>query len=344
MIELPSPQRASKWCAEQRARGVTLGYVPTMGALHAGHLSLVERAVRENAAACASIFVNPLQFNDRADLRDYPRDWQRDTALLNRAGCAMVFTGTPAEFFPDADGAGGDGGDGGGGGDIDGSVDPGPDSGVGPGALDSAATIDPGPGALDSGADASAAIDPAPGALDSAAAIDPGPGARGLEGEFRPGHLQGVCRIVARLFATVGPCRAYFGEKDFQQTLVVAHLARRFGGIEVRVCPTVREASGLALSSRNRRLNAAGRDAAAQIYQALLAAKAAWQSGARAPAALESVMRARLQHPQIALDYATVRDPANWSEHPPPAPPPQARALIAATIGKVRLIDNLKLD
>ena len=314
MIELPSPQRASKWCAAQRARGLALGYVPTMGALHAGHLSLVERAVRENAAACASIFVNPLQFNDRADLRDYPRDWQRDTALLNRAGCAMVFTGTPAEFFPDADGAGGDGGDGGGGGDIDGSVDPGPDSGVGPGALDSAATI------------------------------DPGPGARGLEGEFRPGHLQGVCRIVARLFATVGPCRAYFGEKDFQQTLVVAHLARRFGGIEVRVCPTVRDASGLALSSRNRRLNAAGRDAAAQIYQALLAAKTAWQSGARAPAALESVMRARLQHPQIALDYATVRDPANWSEHPPPAPPPQARALIAATIGKVRLIDNLKLD
>ncbi|MDD9821361.1 MAG: pantoate--beta-alanine ligase [Gammaproteobacteria bacterium] len=314
MIELPSPQRASKWCAEQRARGATLGYVPTMGALHAGHLSLVERAVRENAAACASIFVNPLQFNDRADLRDYPRDWQRDTALLNRAGCAMVFTGTPAEFFPDADGAGGDGGDGGGGGDIDGSVDPGPDSGVGPGALDSAATI------------------------------DPGPGARGLEGEFRPGHLQGVCRIVARLFATVGPCRAYFGEKDFQQTLVVAHLARRFGGIEVRVCPTVRDASGLALSSRNRRLNAAGRDAAAQIYQALLAAKTAWQSGARAPAALESVMRARLQHPQIALDYATVRDPANWSEHPPPAPRPQARALIAATIGKVRLIDNLELD
>ena len=255
-----------------------------MGALHAGHLSLVERAVRENAAACASIFVNPLQFNDRADLRDYPRDWQRDTALLNRAGCAMVFTGTPAEFFPDADRAGGDGGG------------------------------------------------------------DPGPGARGLEGEFRPGHLQGVCRIVARLFATVGPCRAYFGEKDFQQTLVVAHLARRFGGIEVRVCPTVRDASGLALSSRNRRLNAAGRDAAAQIYQALLAAKAAWQSGARAPAAIESAMRARLQHPQIAIDYATVRDPANWSEHPPPAPPAQARALIAATIGKVRLIDNLKLD
>ncbi|MDD9883068.1 MAG: pantoate--beta-alanine ligase [Gammaproteobacteria bacterium] len=296
MIELPSPQRASKWCAEQRARGATLGYVPTMGALHAGHLSLVERAVRENAAACASIFVNPLQFNDRADLRDYPRDWQRDTALLNRAGCAMVFTGTPAEFFPDADGAGGDGGD------------------------------DTGPGS------------------DADGGGDPGPGARGLEGEFRPGHLQGVCRIVARLFATVGPCRAYFGEKDFQQTLVVAHLARRFSGIEVRVCPTVRDASGLALSSRNRRLNAAGLDAAAQIYQALLAAKAAWQSGARAPAALESVMRARLQHPQIALDYATVRDPANWSEHPPPAPMRHARALIAATIDKVRLIDNLELD
>jgi len=284
--ELPSPERASKWCAERRARGLRLGYVPTMGALHAGHLSLVERAVRDNDTACASIFVNPLQFNDRADLRDYPRDWQRDTAQLEQAGCAMVFTGTLEEFFPDADGAG---------------------------------------------------------AVDAGAALDPGPGARGLEGEFRPGHLQGVCRIVERLFATVGACRAYFGEKDFQQTLVVAHLARRFDGIEVRVCPTVRESSGLALSSRNRHLNAAHFDAAAKLYQALLAARAAWQAGMRDPASLEAVMCTRLQDARIALDYAAVRDPGRWSEHTPPAPLQQGRALVAATVGGVRLIDNLGL-
>lgn len=287
MIELPNPGRASKWCAERRARGLRLGYVPTMGALHAGHLSLVERAVRENHAACASIFVNPLQFNDRADLRDYPRDWQRDTALLDRVGCAMVFTGELDDFFPGAGDAG---------------------------------------------------------APDTAAAIDPGPGARGLEGDFRPGHLQGVCRIVDRLFATVGPCCAYFGEKDFQQTLVVAAVARRIKGLEVRVCPTVREASGLALSSRNRRLDAAHLEVAAQLYQALLAARAAWQAGARDPADIESAMCTRLQDPRITLDYAAVRDPCNWSEHPPPGPLQHARALVAATVGGVRLIDNLQLD
>lgn len=252
-----------------------------MGALHAGHLSLVERAVRENADACASIFVNPLQFNDRADLRDYPRDWARDAALLDRAGCRMVFTGELADFFPD-----GDDGD----------------------------TVDPGPGAL------------------------------GLEGEFRPCHLQGVAAIVERLFATVGPCRAYFGEKDFQQTLVVIHIARRFPGVEVRVCPTVRADSGLALSSRNSRLSPAGIKAAAQLYQALLAAQAAWRTGARDPADLETVMRAKLQNPRIAIDYAAVRDPDNWTSQTPPPPLQHARAFVAAAVDGVRLIDNLQLD
>lgn len=254
-----------------------------MGALHRGHLSLVARAVRENAAACASIFVNPLQFNERADLRAYPRDWARDAALLDRAGCRMVFTGELDDFFP------------------------------------------------------------AGNAADEANTVDPGPGALGLESEFRPGHLQGVARIVARLFATVGPCRAYFGEKDFQQTLVVAHIARQFAGVEVRVCPTVREASGLALSSRNSRLTAAGRAAAAQLYQALLAARAAWQTGPRDPAAMESAMRERLQNPRIAIDYAAIRDSRNWTAAPPRPPLQNPRALIAATIDGVRLIDNIAL-
>jgi len=118
-----------------------------------------------------------------------------------------------------------------------------------------------------------------------------------------------VAKIVAKLFATVGPSRAYFGEKDFQQTLVVRHIARAFPGLEVRVCPTVREASGLALSSRNRHLTADGLDAAAQIHRALAAAKDAWQAGARDPAKLESAMRAQLQNARISVDYATARDP-----------------------------------
>ncbi len=204
---LPDPQTASRWCSRQRARRRTIGYVPTMGALHRGHLSLVERAVRENDVACASIFVNPLQFNNAADLQKYPRDMQRDIALLERAGCDMVYTGTLAQFFPEVDV--GDAGDGGAGDDVSDGV-----------AGGYAGVIKPG---------------------------DAGPAARGLEGAARPGHLQGVCAIVERLFNTVGACTAYFGEKDFQQTLVIADLAKRFERVAVVVCPTVREPSGLAM-------------------------------------------------------------------------------------------------
>jgi len=361
MLELPSPQRASEWCAERRARGESIGYVPTMGALHAGHLSLVARAVQENAAACASIFVNPLQFNDRADLRDYPRDWASDAAALANAGCRMLFTGELADFFPGDDGVGdgdghGDGhgggvggGDGdlphrhprsllsgGGGGDGDGDCDgvgDGDGHGDGVGGGDGDLPHRHPRSLLSGGGDGH-------GDGDRDSSIDPGPGALGLEGDSRPGHLQGVARIVERLFAAVGPCRAYFGEKDFQQTLVVRHIARRLPGVEVRVCPTVRDADGLALSSRNRRLSPAGRAAAAQLHQALLAARAAWQSGQRHPAALESVMRARLTHPDITVDYTAIRDATTWQTRPLKTP----RALIAATITGTRLIDNLALD
>ena len=285
MIEsLPDPQSASRWCARQRARHNTLGYVPTMGALHRGHLSLVERAVRENSATCASIFVNPLQFNNADDLQAYPRDMARDVALLDSAGCDMVYTGTLAAFFPEA-------------------------------------TDDK-----------------------AVKSIDAGPAARGLEGAFRPGYLQGVCTIVERLFATVGPCNAYFGEKDFQQTLVIKDLARRFDGIRIIVCPTVREPSGLAMSSRNIQLDAGRQAVAAQLYQALLAAKAAWQQGVRTADELEAVMTKRLADGRIRVEYAAVRDPENWSEHAPPGALRRARGLVAAYLGDVRLIDTLSLD
>ena len=284
MIEsLPDPQSAARWCGEQRARGKTLGYVATMGALHRGHLSLVERAVRENDAACASIFVNPLQFNNPRDLQCYPRDEARDTALLRDAGCAMVFSGTLAQFFPQA------------------------------------ATADD--------------IHPP----------DAGPAARGLEGAFRPGHLPGVRAIVERLFTTVGACTAYFGEKDFQQTLVIADLARGFDAIDVRVCPTIREPSGLAMSSRNRRLTAEQQRIAAKLYHALLAAREAWQQGNRNAGELERVMRNRLTDPRLRIEYAAIRDPENWSEESPAGELQQARALLAVYVGEVRLIDNVGL-
>ncbi len=281
IASLPDPQSAARWCAAQRAQGFDIGYVPTMGALHRGHLSLLARARRENARCCASIFINPLQFNNRDDLRDYPRDPARDLEMLESVGCDMVYGGNLAQFFPEA------------------------------------------------------------GDLSNIALPSAGLSAHGLEGEFRPGHLQGVCAIVERLFRTVGACSAYFGEKDFQQCLVVAELARRLGDVNVVLCPTVRDENGLALSSRNQRLTAAQLRRATALYQALCAAQHAWRDGERNIAQLERLMYAPLTAAQVRVEYATVRDAANWESQ---GALQQPRALIAGYVDEVRLIDNLALD
>lgn len=273
------PAAAARWCAELRERGRPVGFVPTMGALHEGHLGLVRRARAENAAVCVSIFVNPLQFDDPRDFERYPRDFAGDARLLEEAGASMVFTGTLARFFPD------------------------------------------GRPALE----------------------EPGPAAAGLEGALRPGHFAGVATIVRRLFELVRPARAYFGQKDFQQTLVVRDLARRLGFPPVVVCPTAREASGLALSSRNAFLAPEEREQAFAIARALAAARACWQSGERNPAQLARVLREPLDRPPFELQYATVRDPEHWTAEEPRAPLALAVALIALKLGSVRLIDNCAL-
>ena len=286
---LPDPQSASRWCARQRTDRNTIGYIPTMGALHRGHISLVARAVRENRVACASIFVNPLQFDNPDDLENYPRDLDSDAALLERAGCAMVYTGTLAEFFPEVAGVN---------------------------------ELTP----------------------NEIAPVDAGPAACGLEGAFRPGHLQGVCAIVARLFATVGPCNAYFGEKDFQQTLVIKDLARRFDGINMsssaRPCGRLpvwhcRPATGgwIATSKPSRQT----------CIRHCWPPKKRGGRGFATPPELESVMAARLDDAHIRVEYAAIRDPENWREHSPGGELQRARALVAAWVGGVRLIDNLDL-
>jgi len=285
---LESPSAARAWCAKERANGARIGFVPTMGALHDGHLDLVRRAARENDRAVVSVFVNPLQFDEKSDFDRYPRDFAGDVAMLERAGCAMAFTGTLATFFP---------------------------------------------GELD-----------ATGALPRAKLRDPGPAAAGLEGALRAGHFAGVATIVDRLFDVVAADVAYFGEKDFQQTLVVKDLARARGGPPIVVCPTAREASGLARSSRNERLTPADRDAAAVIHRALLAGRAAWGAGERRPANLARALRSVLEPAPLTIEYATVRDPACWSPEEPDAPLERGQALVAARIGGVRLIDNLRLD
>jgi pantoate--beta-alanine ligase len=288
ITKLTSPEDARVWCADLREKHASLGFVPTMGALHDGHLSLIERARAENDRVCASVFVNPLQFNERADFERYPRDFDGDARLLESAGCAMVFTGTLADFFP--------------------------------GRVRADGTFDP------------------------RALREPGISAAGLEGDLRPGHFAGVATIVARLFEIASPTRAYFGAKDFQQTLVVRELARELGGLEIIVCPTVREPSGLARSSRIERVSPAERETATVLVQALRAARDEWLAGVREPRRLSASMRAVLSRAPVEVEYASMRDPERWTREEPSAPMERAVALIAARVGGVRLIDNLRLD
>ena len=288
MQHLNSPQAAKAWCQQQRKAGHSIGFVATMGALHQGHLNLVERAVAENTLTVASIFVNPLQFNQAEDLEKYPRQEQQDFALLEQTGCDMVFTGAVNDFFPE------------------------------------------------------------PGGLAGIEVPSAGRYAEGLEGQFRPGHLEGSREIVSRLFSAIGPCRSYFGEKDFQQAHIIKELAaslhQQIGQIEVVICPTTREASGLAMSSRNLRLSESDKAIAANIYRALSAARQAWQHGERQAEALRNIMRSKLNHPRIKLEYAELRDPDHWSAQNPSGPMQQAHAFVALGIGGVRLIDNMSLS
>ncbi len=289
MIErIESPAEAERFCAALAEAGRRVGFVPTMGALHEGHLSLVRRAAAASDAVVVSVFVNPLQFDDPQDLERYPRDFERDARLLEDAGATMVFTGTLEQFFP---------------GDV-------------------------GPG----------------GELAPERWVDPGPAARGLEGACRPGHFRGVATIVDRLFDIVRPDVAFFGQKDFQQTLVVRDLARRRGGPAIEVAPTVREPSGLARSSRNELLSPEDRARAAALFRALRAGERAWAEGARLPEELRPPMRAVLDEAGIVPEYLALRDPEAWTEDEPTGPLERAVALVAARVGGVRLIDNHPLS
>lgn len=285
MDRFDEPAPASVWCSERQSAGRSVGFVPTMGALHEGHLSLVRRAARENDDCVVSVFVNPLQFDDPSDFERYPRDLDRDAELLAGAGCSMVFTGSLKGFFPGVT------------------------------------------------------------SLDEVALEDPGPAAVGLEGEHRCGHFEGVATIVRRLFEIVRPTRAYFGEKDFQQTLVVRDLARRLGMPEVVVHPTSREESGLARSSRNVRLRDGDREAALQLWRALDSARTAWSEGERSADGLRGILAKVLEYDGVEVEYADVRDPENFADVPADGDRlTRAQALVAARIGDVRLIDNLRLD
>jgi pantoate--beta-alanine ligase len=264
-----------------RGRGETVGLVPTMGALHDGHLALVREAVRSCDLVVVSIFVNPTQFGPGEDFERYPRRVERDVEALAPKGVEIVFTPSAEEMYPN------------------------------------------GPSVT----------------------VDPGSLAARWEGEFRPGHFSGMATVVAKLLGIVRPDYAYFGEKDYQQLAIVRRMVRDLElGAEVVGCPTVRDADGLALSSRNAFLSPEEREHSLALPRALEAARMAFDAGERDGAALESVMRAAIvtRAPDaVALEYASVVDAE--SLEPLAHVTAGARALIAGRVGKTRLIDNCPL-
>jgi pantoate--beta-alanine ligase len=255
-----------------------LGLIPTMGWLHEGHRSLMQRARADNATAIATIFVNPRQFNEAADYQRYPRNEARDLAVCADEGIDLVFAPGVDEVYP-----------------------PGFDTTVSVGAI-----------------------------------------ARPLEGAARPGHFDGVATVVAILFNLVGAERAYFGQKDAQQVMVIRQMARDLAiTTEVIACPTVREPDGLALSSRNVHLSAEERAAAPVLRRALLAGRARWEAGERSAEAIRESMRAELATEALASPhYVSVADGATLAEleRVPDAGP--ALLSLAVRLGATRLIDN----
>jgi pantoate--beta-alanine ligase len=257
-----------------------VGFIPTMGYLHAGHVSLAQRARAECASVIVSIFVNPAQFGPNEDLAKYPRDLPRDFALLEAVGVDLVWTPASEAMYP-----------------------PGFQTWVTVEGLTSP-----------------------------------------LEGAQRPGHFRGVTTVVAKLFNAVQPQKAYFGQKDAQQAAVIRRMAKDMDfPIEIIVCPTVREADGLAMSSRNTYLNPEERKAATVLFRSLNAAKGAYESGERDAEVLRRILRetinaeplARLQYVSCA-DYDTLEELENITG--------KTLLSMAVFVGKTRLIDNLVIE
>jgi pantoate--beta-alanine ligase len=263
-----------------RAAGRRVGFVPTMGSLHAGHTSLVERALADCDEVVVSIYVNPTQFGPHEDFDRYPRNLAADCQLLGQQRVRWVFAPDTAEMYP--------------------------------------------PG--------------------NATRIEVAGPAEPFEGRLRPGHFSGVATIVCRLFQAIPADAAYFGAKDWQQTLVIKQMVRDLGlPIEIRVCPTVREPDGLAMSSRNAYLTSEQRQQARALSRVLEQAHVDWQAGA-AVATITDGMTTALDAAGIAIDYAAVV--AAETLRPLESQPPEtaAIALVAGHLGQTRLIDNLPLS
>lgn len=255
------------------------GLVPTMGALHEGHLSLVRRARAENDAVGVSIFVNPKQFNNAGDLASYPRTPDVDLRLLEAHGVDLVWTPGESDVYPE-------------------------------------------------GYQTSVAV---------------GEIAKPLEGSARPGHFQGVTTVVAKIFNVFHPHRAYFGEKDAQQVAVVRRMVLDLDfNVQIMACPTVREADGLAISSRNKNLSPEGRRQAICLFEALMTANTAFKAGVHSAAELKRLMRDVIRrYDRARIDYLSVANVLTLQEVE--AVDDQALLSMAVFVDEVRLIDNITI-
>jgi len=264
---------------EARLQGKTIGFVPTMGALHEGHLELMRRAKRENDLLAVSIYVNPIQFNNPEDLKKYPRVLDRDLELLKTVNCDFVFAPSDAEMYPEP----------------------------------------------------------------PSETFDFGGLERVMEGAFRPGHFNGVAIVVKRLFNIVQPHKAYFGEKDFQQLAVIKQLVEQeHFPIAIIPCDIVRENDGLAMSSRNVRLTPEERAIAPHIYRILksVADKAPQMN----PDELEKWGKAQLDRIEaFTTEYFQIADGHTLQPLKSLKNTDSARAFVALQLGKVRLIDNIRI-
>jgi pantoate--beta-alanine ligase len=263
---------------QQSLQQRTIGLVPTMGALHEGHISLIEKSVQQTDVTVCSVFVNPTQFNNPEDLLKYPRTPEEDYAMLEKAGCTAVFAPSVEEMYPEQ-----------------------PLLKINFGMLENV-----------------------------------------MEGASRPGHFNGVGIVVSKLFNIVRPHKAYFGQKDLQQVSIIKRLVSDLAfDLELVICPTVRESDGLAMSSRNRRLNDAERNLAPEIYKILTAAKEHLLAGKPVNEVSELAKNELLAIPAFTLDYIEIIDLKTLQSVEHIGPEGSNAICIAIFLGPVRLIDNV---
>ncbi len=276
---ISDPHAMTAWAEQQRNASRRIGVVPTMGALHAGHVSLVERSCQECDATVLTIFVNPTQFGPHEDFQKYPRTLEADLAAIAHLLVEVAFCPTTSAMYPP----------------------------------------------------------------DHATRVEVAGPAMPWEGAHRPGHFSGVATIVLKLFEIVRPQVAYFGQKDYQQTLVVRRMVEDLNvPVELVICPTLREADGLAMSSRNAYLSTESRQKALRLSQALNLAQERFRAGARDAAKLRAEMLALFTDvPGAQVDYVALVDPTSLAEVADLSE--TTVALLAVRVDGTRLIDNARL-